>query len=148
MTSAQIAQAIQDKFGEQITAVHADDKHPRVHCDARHWRAIAEFLRNDRALQFDWLANLSGVDYVADNQFCVVYDLYSFDHKHTFAVKVYTARTEDARFPSVVDLWPAADWHEREAYDMFGMTFDGHPDSYPLHIVNKVLVDQSRPEAI
>jgi NADH-quinone oxidoreductase subunit C len=128
MTSAQIAQAIKDKFVDQITAAHPDDKHPRVHCDARHWRAIAEFLRNDSGLQLDWLANLSGVDYVADNQFCVVYDLYSFERKHSFAVKVYAPRGEDTHFPSVADLWPAADWHEREAYDMFGMIFDGHPD--------------------
>ena len=128
MTPQQIAQSLRDAFGDKITAAFPDDKHPRVHLDAAHWRDVAAFLRNDPALDFDWLANLSGVDYVADNQFCVVYDLYSFDHRHTFAVKVYTPRSDDARFPSVADLWPAADWHEREAYDMFGFTFDGHPD--------------------
>ena len=128
MTPAQIAQSIQSKFGARITASHPDDKHPRVHCDAENWREIAQFLRDDPAIKLDWLANLSGVDYVADNKFCVVYDLYSFEHKHSFAVKVYAPRTQDTHFPSVADLWPAADWHEREAYDMFGMVFDGHPD--------------------
>jgi NADH-quinone oxidoreductase subunit C len=128
MTPQQIAQSLRDAFGDKITAAFPDDKHPRVHLDAANWRDVAKHLRNDPALNFDWLANLSGVDYVADNQFCVVYDLYSFDLKHTFAVKVYAPRSDDTRFPSVADLWPAADWHEREAYDMFGFTFDGHPD--------------------
>lgn len=128
MTSQQIAQALKDKFGEKITASFPDDKHPRVHVNASDLRAVAEFLRNDPSMRFDWLANLSGVDYVADNQFCMVYDLWSFDHGHVFAVKAYAPRGDDTHFPTVVDLWPAADWHEREAYDMFGMFFDGHPD--------------------
>ena len=49
------------------------------------------------------------------------------DHRHTFAVKVYCPR-DAASIPSVADLWPAADWHEREAFDMFGIDFPGHPD--------------------
>lgn len=128
MTPQQIAQLLQEQFGERITAALPADKHPRVHTTAEHWRPIAEFLRRDPRLQLDWLACLSAVDYVADGQFCVVYDLYSYDLKHTFAVKVYLPRTDDAHVASVADLWPAADWHEREAYDMFGIVFDGHPD--------------------
>jgi NADH-quinone oxidoreductase subunit C len=128
MTPAQIVAILNEKFPSKITAAHAEDKHPRVHVNTSDWREVAEFMRHDEHLQFDWLANLSGVDYVADNQFCVVYDLWSFDLKHTFAVKVYAPRTDDTHFPSVADLWPAADWHEREAYDMYGFFFDGHPD--------------------
>ena len=127
MTSQQIADAIVKRFGEKITAALPEDKHPRVHLDAGDWREVAEFLLNDPAIKLDWLANLSGVDYVADGKLCVVYDLWSFDHRHSFAVKVYCSR-EEASIPSVADLWPAADWHEREAYDMFGIQFPGHPD--------------------
>ena len=127
MTSQQIVQALSDKFGAKITASFPDDKHPRVHVSAQDWRAVAEFLYREPSLKFDWLANHSGVDYVADDQMCCVYDLWSFDHRHSFAVKVYCPR-EDPAIPSVVDLWPAADWHEREAYDLFGIRFPGHPD--------------------
>lgn len=127
MTPQQIAQAIKDKFGDRIIASVTDDKHPRVHVNAEHWREVAGYLLKEPALQFDWLANLSGVDYVADGKMCVVYDLWSFDLKHTFAVKVYTPR-EHPSVPSVADFWPAADWHEREAWDMFGIEFPGHPD--------------------
>ena len=127
MTPQQIAQAIKDKFGQKIIASFPDDKHPRVHINAQDWRELAGFLLNAESLKLDWLANLSGVDYVADGKMCIVYDLWSFDLKHSFAVKVFTPR-EDPSVPSVADLWPAADWHEREAWDMFGIKFPGHPD--------------------
>jgi len=127
VTPPQTAQALQAKFGDRILKAVPEDKHPRVHIDAKDWRALAEFLRRDDRLKFDWLQNLSGVDYAADGKMCVVYDLWSFDHLHEFAVKVYCAR-DAANVPTVSDLWRAADWHEREAYDMFGIVFDGHPD--------------------
>lgn len=123
----QITDQLVAQFGQAITGSLPDDKHPRIHTTADAWRPIAEFLRSDDALAFDWLACLSGVDYVADDQLCVVYDLSSTTHRHDFAVKVYVYRS-DPRVPSVMDLWPAADWHEREAFDMFGIIFEGHTD--------------------
>jgi NADH-quinone oxidoreductase subunit C len=127
MTPRQIVALLSERFGDKILASFPEDKHPRVHVDAKHWREVAEFLLHEPSLQLDWLANHSGVDYVADDKFAVVHDLYSFDLKHTFAVKVFCSRN-DPHVPSVADLWPAADWHEREAYDLFGIVFDGHPD--------------------
>jgi NADH-quinone oxidoreductase subunit C len=128
MTPHEIARVLTDRFGPtKITAALPGDKHPRVHCDAEHWREIAEFVFSDPGLRMDWLANHSGVDYVAENKMCCVYDLWSFEHRHSFAIKVYTPR-ENPVIPSVADLWPAADWHEREAYDLLGIDFPGHPD--------------------
>ena len=127
MDATQIATKLVSQFDQAITASLPEDKHPRIHTTAEHWRAIAEFLRGDDALSFDFLACLTAVDYVADNQLCGVYDLYSTGHRHWFAVKVYTDRV-DPHIPSVMDLWPAADWHEREAYDLMGITFDNHRD--------------------
>jgi len=128
LTSRQIAQKLAEQFGPKILASFPDDKHPRVHVDAKDWRAVAEFIFRDPSIKLDWLQNLSGVDYVADGKFCVVYDLWSFDLRHGFAIKVYCDRVDEPHIPSVADLWPAADWNEREAYDMFGIIFDGHPD--------------------
>src|SRR5205823_13489941 len=124
MTPSQIVQKIQTRFGEKIKAAFPEDKHPRVHVDAGDWREIAQFLLTDPELKLDWLACHSGVDYVADGKMCCVYDLWSFDHRHSIAVKVYTPR-EKPSIPSVADFWPAADWHEREAYDLFGIHFPG-----------------------
>src|SRR4051812_32337337 len=70
LTSREISDRLTARFGEKIVASFADDKHPRVHTDAEHWREIATFLLNDPSLKLDWLACLSGVDYVADEKFC------------------------------------------------------------------------------
>jgi NADH-quinone oxidoreductase subunit C len=126
MTALEVAKLINERFGNRILeTVH--DKHPRVHVSDGNWRDLATFLRHDAALAMDWLANLSGVDYAADDRLCVVYDLWSFSHRHHFAVKVFTPRVQPA-IPSVCDLWPAANWHEREAFDLLGIDFPGHPD--------------------
>jgi NADH-quinone oxidoreductase subunit C len=127
MTSAQIVATISERFADRLLEVFVEDKHPRVHVAVENWRSLAEFLRHNSALSFDWLANLSGLDYVADDKACVVYDLWSFDRKHSFAVKVFSPR-DNAAFPTVTDLWPAANWHEREAFDLLGFNFTGHPD--------------------
>jgi NADH-quinone oxidoreductase subunit C len=127
MTPTQIVQHLTRKFGPAITQSLPEDKHPRVHTTAEAWRPMAEFLRADAELALDWLGCLTAVDYVADNKLCAVYDLFSTTHNHWFAVKVYVDRAHP-HIPSVADLWPAADWHEREAFDLLGIVFDGHAD--------------------
>ncbi len=127
MTPLQITQLLQERFGPAILAAHPEDKHPRVHIAAGDWSAVAAFLRHDPRLQFDWLANLTGIDYAADERMCVCCDLWSFQLRHRFAVKVFAPRDEPV-FPSVSALWPAANWHEREAYDLLGLRFEGHPN--------------------
>ncbi len=127
MTPSQIIHHLQARFGDRITAAFPTDPHPRIHTTAEHWHDIARHLHDDPALQLDWLANLTGIDYTADDQMAVAYDLYSFDLKHTIAVKVY-CRRENPIVPSVADIWPAADWNEREAYDLLGILFTNHPD--------------------
>jgi NADH-quinone oxidoreductase subunit C len=127
MTPQEIAQAVESRFPGNVLASLPSDKHPRIHVNAGEWRPIAEFLRNEPSIQLDWLQNLSGVDYVADEKMCVVYDLWSFELRHSLAVKVYCPR-DNPHVPTVNDLWRTADWHEREAFDMFGIVFDGHPD--------------------
>ncbi len=127
MTPHDIAQHLSDRFGAAITASFPQDKHPRVHTTSEPWRSIAEHLYHDPALAMDWLANLTALDYPATDQLAVVYELRSTQHEHWLAVKVYCSRKEPV-VDSVCDLWPAAEWHEREAYDLMGITFPGNPD--------------------
>jgi len=127
MTPTQICERLKQRFGEAITGSLPADKHPRVHTTAEHWRPIAELLRYDQDMAFDWLSCLTAVDYPANHQLCAVYDLRSTGRGHRFAVKVFVSR-EQPTIASVADLWPAANWHEREAFDLFGIVFDGHPD--------------------
>jgi NADH-quinone oxidoreductase subunit C len=88
--------------------------------------AISLFLRDEESLQFDFLSSLSGVDYDEEN-LAVVYNLYSFVHKHKLMIKVIVPKNEP-NVKTVSNIWTTADWHEREAYDLFGIVFEDHPD--------------------
>ncbi|PTX62521.1 NADH-quinone oxidoreductase subunit C [Melghirimyces profundicolus] len=89
------------------------------------WPESARLLRHEEDLQFDYLQNLSGVD--DEDHMEVVYHLVSLKHGHSLCVKVKTER-EDPQVPSVTGVWAAADWHEREVYDLLGIRFPGHPN--------------------
>ncbi len=127
MTSQQISKLFVERFGDKIISVHSADRHPRVHVDAEAAIDVLRFARDEPSLKFDWLASLSGIDYAADDKLCVAYDLWSFSLGHRFAVKAYCSHAHP-HMPSVCDLWSAANWQEREAFDLLGIVFDGHPD--------------------
>ncbi|MFZ1412100.1 MAG: NADH-quinone oxidoreductase subunit C [Micropruina sp.] len=85
-------------------------------------------LRDDAALRFELLASVSGVNYPQDAgaELHVVYHLQSMTHNRRLRVET-TCSDDDPHVPSVVRTYPAADWHERETWDMLGIVFDGHP---------------------
>ena len=87
---------------------------------------VMKAAKEDDRLAFDYLRCLSGVDHM-ERGMEVVYHLYSFQHEHSVAIKSM-APSDDLRMPSMVSLWNAADWHERETWELFGITFEGHPD--------------------
>ena len=127
MTPQEIVQIVQEQFPNVALTAPPADKHPRIELDVLKWAEIARFMVRDPRLKLDWLANLTGIDYVASGKMAVVYDLFSLDLKHTFAVKVFCPR-ETPNFPSFCNLWSAANWHEREAFDLLGIIFEGHPN--------------------
>ena len=88
---------------------------------------IATFCRDTAGMEFNYLADLSGVDYWPDApRFHINYVLYSFQHNHLLRLKIIVG--EGQTVPSVTAVWPGANWPEREVYDMFGVPFEGHPD--------------------
>ena len=88
---------------------------------------LARRLRDDRDTAFDFCSDVTAVDWLARaERFDVVYCLYSTRHRHRVRLKVRAA--DGVRVPSVTALWPAANWLEREVFDLFGVRFDGHPD--------------------
>ncbi len=89
--------------------------------------AVMGALRDDPELRFDFLQNLTAVDWVKRDTIQVVYHLFSYAHRHEICVRVDLPRTAP-RVASVVSLWPTANWHEREQYDLLGVVFEGHPD--------------------
>jgi len=127
MTAAEIAEKLRAQFGEHILAF--DDKaiDPVVKVAPSAVREICQFLKTDPDLYFDMCHDLAAFDLGAGKDLGVIYHLFSFRHKHWCTVKTEVPR-EDGHVPSVALLWRTADWHEREAYDLFGITFAGHPD--------------------
>jgi NADH-quinone oxidoreductase subunit C len=92
-------------------------------------RAVCLFLRDEPDLDYKMLADLCGVDMLKLREiprFDVVYHLYSLTHNRTLRLKA--SLDEWGSIDSVTPIWPGAEWQEREAYDMFGIVFDGHPD--------------------
>jgi len=90
---------------------------------------VCRFLRDEPALSFDFLMDLTVVDWLGHRglRFEVVYHLYSLRHGRRVRLKVRLPG-ENPKIDSISHIWPAANWHEREAYDMYGVVFRGHPD--------------------
>ena len=108
------------------TAVYRDEYTIRV--KRSHLLEVASFLRDDPSCAFDFLSDLCGVDYMGRvPRFEVVYHLYSMRHRHRLRMKT-SPPDADLTVPSVVSVWKTADWHERECYDLLGITFSDHPD--------------------
>ncbi|RAN34852.1 NADH dehydrogenase subunit C [Hyphomonas pacifica] len=92
-----------------------------------HVLGLLRFLRDDQQCNFETLIDVCGVDYPERTErFEVVYHLLSMRMNHRVRVRVQTS--EDTPVPSIVGLWPAANWFEREAFDMYGIQFSDHPD--------------------
>ena len=96
---------------------------------------FCRILRDHPALKFEQLIDLCGVDYKdygegiwEGRRFAAVYHLLSITHNHRLRVRVFADDDDFPILPSVVDIWPAANWYEREAFDLFGILFEGHPD--------------------
>jgi NADH-quinone oxidoreductase subunit C len=89
---------------------------------------LCRTLRDDEALRFELCSSVSGVDYGPDvaQRLHVVYQLLSMTYRRRIRLEV-ALDVDDAHVPSIVEVYPTADWHEREAWDMFGIVFDGHP---------------------
>lgn len=127
MTPAEIHDKLSQQFGSQVLDFNADATNPYIVVEASAVHEVGHFLRHEPDLLFDSLLCLSGVDYGPEKQLGVVYHLFSMSQRHTITLKVEIPR-QDGTLPTVCDIWRTADWHEREAYDLYGMRFENHPD--------------------
>jgi len=87
---------------------------------------VCSFLKSDSEMVFKSLMSLSGVDH-DEEHLRVVYHLYSIEKDHKITLDVIVPKS-DPKVPTVANVWRTADWHEREAFDLIGVVFDGHPD--------------------
>ncbi len=116
---------LQQRFPKGVAADEREGYEGAI-VSADHLLEVGRALRDD--LGFNFLSSVTGVDLIDENKMEVVYHTYSINNGGgPFVFKVQTDR-ENPVVPSLVSLWPAADFQEREAYDMFGIQFEGHPD--------------------
>ena len=124
--SADASKVLKEKFPQVTDRASLD--HPAFNVPVADAFAVLKYLRDEFA--FDMLADLTAIDWAegASPRFTVVYHLLSTTGKSYLRVAANCANDTEPTAPSVVALWPAANWHERETFDMFGIIFDGHPD--------------------
>ena len=149
MDAAAIHARLQDRFGEKVTAFEGGALQPCALIAPEAVADVAAFVKADPELAFDNLMCLSAVDYpkadappkpappppegappapaLKPARIEVVYHLFSFKHRHSFVLKTFLPR-DNPRVPTVEKIWGVANWHEREAWDLFGIVFTGHSD--------------------
>jgi NADH-quinone oxidoreductase subunit C len=121
---SELAEALGDRFGDVVLSrgeVSVIVEPPAL-------TGTLSALRDDAALRFDSLSDIAATDWPGrDPRIWVAYHLYSGEHRHRVRIRCGVAEA-DPTVPSVVPLFPTADWLEREVFDFFGVIFEGHPD--------------------
>ena len=127
MTPNEINQILINKFTDRITSFSVEPPEYYIRINPQDVPEIISFLKNEPAFRMDYLSLISGVDWLNENKMEVVYHLFSISQHHNVAVHVYLDRSNPV-VPTISHLYGAANWHERETYDLLGIQFEGHPD--------------------
>jgi NADH-quinone oxidoreductase subunit C len=123
-----IARLQEDVPGAQFEPAPAFDLHTTIYVSSDDILAVVRALKDRPDLAFSLLVDLTAVDYhPREPRFEIVYLLLSLEHRHRVRLKVRLPGA-DAHIETVSGVWPAANWLEREVWDLFGIVFDGHPD--------------------
>jgi NADH-quinone oxidoreductase subunit C len=129
-----LAQLLRGKFGDAIEETAEFRGDLSVTVSKERLRDICLFLRDDPGLAYVMVIDVLGVDRDRpEGRFEVVYIISSNSTRHTMRLKV-KVEEEDLSVPTVTGVWCGAEWHEREVYDMFGISFTGHPDLRRLYM--------------
>jgi NADH-quinone oxidoreductase subunit C len=123
-TGQPVADAAKTKFGEKIKEVLQGPSDVTMVVQPGAWKEVHEFLKSDG---FDMLSSLAAVDWLKEGVMWIASHVFDTVKLRRIAVRTEVPR-DAARLASLTPLWRAADWHERECFDLSGVTFDGHPD--------------------
>jgi NADH-quinone oxidoreductase subunit C len=138
-----LQQQLMTLLGEQTKLTLSTDE-ITLEVSADHWQSVCLRLRDEPTLRFETCIDLCGLDYltygagrvgetpttalVPASRYAVVVHLLSLTHNCRLRVRTFLQSTEFPVLDSLVDVWPAVNWFEREAFDLFGIVFEGHPD--------------------
>ncbi|HTZ17899.1 MAG TPA: NADH-quinone oxidoreductase subunit C [Dissulfurispiraceae bacterium] len=129
MLAQEIADILQKQFSSEVLRTVQFRDQVTVLVKKKRIVEILSFLHDSPDLFFDYLIDLSGVDYLdrKEHRFEVAYNLLSVKHNHHIRINAVVPE-DDCNIDSVTGIWAGADWHERECYDLFGIKFTGHHD--------------------
>ncbi len=135
LTPEALLARVEDALGDKLVSSKIAVGEVTIEVKPEDWLDVAMTLRDDSGLAFDILMDLCGVDYSAYKdgewegpRFAVVAHLLSVAKNHRLRVRAFCVDDEMPVLASLVDIWPAVNWFEREAFDLFGIVFEGHPD--------------------
>lgn len=120
---------LREQFPQSVLAVVRFRNETTIHVPSQDLRVVCDFLRNDQRTSLNFLSDLTAVDMLQLREgprFDVIVQLYSL--RNRTRLRIRAGVNDGERLPSLVPLWNGANWMEREAYDMFGIVFDGHPN--------------------
>ena len=128
MQSAEnVLEKVRAKFASAIRSESADRGEAVIVVEPDQWMAMAKWLATEGG--FGFLSDLCAVDWPGrEERFEIVYNLTDLGDPARLRIKLPVGGEDHPKVPSVTSIWPTANWHEREAFDMFGIVFDGHPD--------------------
>ena len=131
----QLLKALQTTLGDKITKHVLALGEITIECQASDYLAVCQILRDAPTLKFEQLIDLSGVDYQTYGdgayegmRFAVVCHLLSVSLNHRLRLRVFAQDENFPILPTLVETWSVANWYEREAFDLFGIMFENHPD--------------------
>ncbi len=144
MSGQAFTDQLKQKFGDKIAGANFENVDPWIEVTPEGIVDVCQYLRDEPTLAFDYLNSITVVDYLHTDEkkaaksewqphLEVVYHLFSMQHKHSLVLKVMLPRWQNdatgklPQVPTVSGIWNTADWHEREAYDLSGVDFTGHP---------------------
>jgi NADH-quinone oxidoreductase subunit C len=127
MNAQEIHAKLKTQFGDAVGALSEAKIDPFMTVKADKIVEVCQFAKTETGLNFDYCEDVTGIDWPARNLIEIVYHLYSLQNRHQIVLKVETDRARPS-VPSVQGVWKAANWLEREVFDMLGVIFVGHPD--------------------
>lgn len=130
-----LSEALKLALGDRLTKFTVDVDEVTVECKAKDLLEACAILRDHPELKFEQLMDLCGVDYLEYGdgawgglRYAVVYHFLSISLNHRVRLRVFAPDEDFPVLPTVNNLWPSANWFEREAFDLYGIMFEGHPD--------------------
>lgn len=133
----EVVAMMNERVAGAVDSSIADCPNPTIVLLAEHWPVAARVLRDDPRLRFNWLRCITAVDHIEEKFFTLIYHLHATQPGNTpnenwtvggeIAIKIRIPR-DNPRIATASNVWPAANWHEREAFDLMGIIFENHPD--------------------